>query len=56
MIWTGSVGETTNQAGTATAAGKTGSSTLTVAKIAADSHVTCSIGEANAHIALDIYG
>jgi hypothetical protein len=56
VIWTGAAGKITNTAGTATSAGKTGTSTLAVDKLGADTAVVCSIGEANVKINLDVYG
>ena len=56
MIWTGAVGKITNTAGTATAAGKVGTSTLAIDKVAADTTVACSIGAAHVQLTLDTYG
>ena len=56
VIWTGAVGKIANTAGTATAAGKVGTGTLTIDKVSADTTVACSIGAAHFQLTLDTYG
>ena len=56
VIWTGAVGKIVNTAGTATAAGKVGTSTLAIDKVTADTTVACSIGAAHVQLTLDTYG